>query len=1584
MAGFNDGFEEDTVDIFDGLEQESLNDIQPRGATSTKTAAVLAAMNIEDAQRAYEDARESTHILDKTVSQRVDDQAAVDADMLVDQVSKGIISPDEAIILGKQYGEESASKAPANHLYDQVQSEDKPSISRQEHLDSGVDVTGFTQTLSTKELVNKRLSGLIMDTDNLDLFTQGVEQVIPAFAVWTTREAIVKGFAEVDPRFADNVSWLTGNAFNELSEKMNSLTVEDKAKVVNGVFDYLSTDDSSVLSNSNAYAAFAISSHLTGARLSEGETWFENSFAVLDLIAAPLAVGSVVKEAKRALTVMSRDSILRRATGTDAANVLAEGNPKGAASIKSEHLQVGEDTKELANGGVTKDDIGIELMPQDPPTTVHANPSRIALVDEVNTNNAEAIITEAEIRGQYTTAERNIVLSDKLEQTTREEGVKYRIVNYKIVDEDGNVNHIDKSIKVAANSDVLKNTDEGIVLQATYGKPDSARGFESITNAMRVATHSLKLPHGTFKLMSREKGTGKMYQVKGEPKDYLSPDETQVTVIGDDGADKVLNDPDIYIDMDWTYKYNKNDLSSFDGAPVVRGIGWTTHLVTAAHKISHDIGNLVQVAHDKEQLVRAKLGGAEMNRAVNKLSKDENMMLGRILLDNKGTSRNPGRRMTDVEMEATYDATPKTIAAYNKVRDVNETLFTIENHNQRKKLVAKGAMFLRIDGEDIPMGVIPFKQAEYEDASALVGKLLTESNGGVVFDVVKKELVEIDSVDKMQDLLNQGYLLAKTDGKLGIRLADGDSYTTILINPVKAKLTELPDVVLRYNPGYIHAQHSNTHYARVPLHFNVDGKPSGTSRTIAAGDSIGDAHTNAKAYIREQEEAFLTAGGRIEDMKPIKYEVTLPDEVDEFESGFSKGYNDGGAYEQKDSILGSTMEDPITSTHMAISAASRGITYDRILSQMNERFLNTYGQHLNKEGDIHSGWATDFEEVGAANEFLRYMEMMKGVQDPIDKAIQLRFRKVADMVETSGHPSIAKAIRAGRDTTPAATAKGLAFTTLIGVNAMRHAVMQASQYLFLGAIDPIAAAKGGKLGMLLVAGHGTKDSNPAAYAGILKAAQALGHSKEEFTTILNNYRSSGIPYSVDANMFMTEGFLNATAAIANTTGQYHRRKVANALQSIPAGLQKVGFNFGELTNLTTTYAFTHVRAIDKHGSKAMFDKDLLQETAADAKRLALSPNKPGSYRWQHGALSFATQFAAFPLKALELVTMGGKTLSKEERARLVFGQSIMYGTTGLGIREGYLQLRDELGYEVPESLDVLIQGGMIDAGISGIFNIGISDPDDQTRFAIASSMSPLVKADAVIKNVHDFFAYGYDPKLLGTAFGPAGAVIGNIMGAMNTSYKVFTEYNLDTDEQALKVMATWAEVVPLLSNINKTFVGWNASQKVSSTNYGATVNATHAELMANGLFGVKSYAEEDHYRTIQSEGHWNKIKKGLANDMAKIYNVLVRRMENPTPEMLEEAAIKASSVGINLSYSKRQELMTLAKPAMLDRGSPGYTNSIRILTEALTMEDDISTLRTLNAKVQNAKDIVQSEKDGYAEATERAIKRRELEQQGEQ
>ena len=1517
------------------------------------------ASNVEDS---FANGTNSDEHYDKVLSEAVDKQHAKDANTLVEAVNQGDISATEAVDAGRELEDATNSSSPATLLYGQVNDGKQPPTTNEDWKING-------QRETFRSVLDKGMQNLAVNTSNAEIIKEAALMAASPGQYTVTMNLLINAGIDAlgSKELSDNTpTALLGDKLDYLSSIMRTSSEKDRIKVAKGIFSNVEKNNNPA--TMDALLLTMLLPQLQGEPLSAGENAFESIGGILDVVAAPIMGARAVNRLRKSVDAAAIDNVVLRAPGSTAADVVTEANPENAAKAKAAFVDQGIDTPEATAGGLNTQAIETEAILADPATTTATKKGRPELINALQGESTEAFDTALEIRGMYTNEEKAAVQARALHQVTGNDATVYTMENFKILGEDGVGK--DDLVKIAQdlnNKEPTVKTDSEVTLQATYSSPIGEPGWSPV-QAHGVALSKLGLNEGDYKLTARAKGSGEEYLVADTSRDSIT--NSKVTVIDGEGKHKIIADPEIRINMDWTYQYDKTDITTFGDKPILRGTGKSAWAVSNAYKVTKRIRDMFQIAHDKEKGLRTKLQ-SKLHPSLVKLNFDEGVLLGDVLRNNAGTSTIPGRRLTSDELRLQHGASQKVIDVYHSVRDTLDELYDIANATERKKKKARGVKEIIVDGHKEAIHAIPFTQKEYGSSEGILHTLLGKNgeDRGMIYDIAGDTVHHVKSVEDVDALLDQGWLLARAEGDSGFLKNAKEGYKTLMLDPRATKIQGLPTHVLRYNPGYLPKIYSNTYFVRVPKKITVNGIRRTVMTTVAAGDDLTEANMHARQYIKDKELDHVNSGGRSETFVAPKPVVEHAREIDMEDLQFTKAYNGGDSRAQHSDLPGATLEDPITAMHRSISAVSRKSTYGKVIENMEQRFLNQYGKFLKDPEDIGSGWKTsNFEGAAEAESFIKYLDAIKGVQDPFDSLVHRNLIRLAEFVEKNGWRTGAKVIRGAKDSAPASALKGATFTVLLGMNPLRHLIMQATQYTYLAGINPIMAGKATALGALLIKGRLTRTSNPAQYAKTLKSANSIGYSKDEFNAIMDNLENSGVMSSIDANMFMTEGLMDASTAISKTKGQYARRKIANSLKLAPRAMQKVGFNAGEYTNLALTYAFAHLRNAEKFGHNAVLDKDVVQDTAALTKSLALSPNSVGAFDFQKGALSFGTQFLGFQLKALELLLHGGETLTKAERRRMVYGQALLYGTTGLGIEQSVEYVLNRTGIKRTPETENLIRGGITDWTINALLNADEGDPDEQAALSITHSISPLFKVESVPIAIHDFIKYGSDPQLLGTLTGASGVMVGNIMGSIGLIHKIFSDPILDTDEKMLLATESMASIIPLLNNTTKSMWADRMGYTLSSRTYGQTVKNTTGELIAKGIFGVNSYKNIDYNASHRLSRATKQQKKALATDVAKVFNMLVLNLgDNVTPDTLSDAAKKASYLMVGMSKSERHEIFALAHSQLMDIGTPGMQTMLQFLGTELQHASGKDMIEYTNSVIQHNRAVPEHDKKNFAE-----------------
>lgn len=136
------------------------------------------------------------------------------------------------------------------------------------------------------------------------------------------------------------------------------------------------------------------------------------------------------------------------------------------------------------------------------------------------------------------------------------------------------------------------------------------------------------------------------------------------------------------------------------------------------------------------------------------------------------------------------------------------------------------------------------------------------------------------------------------------------------------------------------------------------------------------------------------------------------------------------------------------------------------------------------------------------------------------------------------------------------------------------------------------------------------------------------------------------------------------------------------------------FNEGERWNRAVAWRIAWGETREKFPELAFNSSDFRAKLAGRAEEYAFNMSEQSAAYWQKGLLSLPTQFWAYNARMME--AMLGKTFTGEQKARLILGQTLLYGTAGLPVAPF---ISEKIKQHYGESPAIDSWGGFLDRGI---------------------------------------------------------------------------------------------------------------------------------------------------------------------------------------------------------------------------------------------------------------------------------------------
>ena len=881
------------------------------------------------------------------------------------------------------------------------------------------------------------------------------------------------------------------------------------------------------------------------------------------------------------------------------------------------------------------------------------------------------------------------------------------------------------------------------------------------------------------------------------------------------------------------------------------------------------------------------------------LDDSEKLLLNKMLRDGEqmedAVTKRKGVRFNETDIKIKYpDATKNTIAAYRSAGVLADTMWTLTNRRLYRDMVRRGVVTFTKD--DFFSAGIRHPRSNYHEALA--------KKGGVVeaYDPISKDVKKLSS-DEVDRLYARGGTLAELEeeGFIG-----KSAFKTVIVDEQAGlKVGALPQNVLNYVPGYYPRVYDKPYIIRkvLPNGRIVNGSPVDFYKTVATAETKSRADDFAARLTAEADD-----GARYE----VYHDSSIRNKAERYKADEEALRADGRMFYSRrgDPLLAVEDDvntlDPMEAFQRGVGVVSNQVALEPYVEAMKVRFRKTYGeflppnperlsneqvyQHLSDKALVTSPIA------GEARTLWQYISLMDGADDEFAAAWRGWMMHTGEWLDGIANPvakTMGKWVVEGRDASNIIqVSKTLGNVLFISGNPIKQRFLQALQSTFLAPMNPTYYF--GKMQTdhkSLILGIATRD-NPSLWPqSRAMIAKLLGTKEDEAEKLVDGFRASGFIESVDSHIFVAGSLQAEDLKIANT----RMGRVANHVitkSKLPLRLAKrYGFDSGEISQLASTWLMA-IEDFKKANPKVdIWSKPAQHAINAKTRAWSLAMNKAGMTRYQRGAFSAVTQFMAVQQKALFAMlpeAMGGsKTFTPTQKRKIAVGQFLLYGVSGLGVREVWEHARDEMGVVQDATLDEFMVGGLGDLAVNSIVGYAA---DADTDLSIASDFAPasgsLEMPYEMVRQVMEGNNY--------VLAGASGAAYSRLSEVASLAAAVIQEENLDTPEKALRTMLVAPEVFSGYNNYVKGKAMLKYGQLVEASGRLAPVAVEAHEAMAKQFFGIRTFAEHDYY---DAAGDLKNEKKHL-DEAADEY---VRR--------ISQVAVRFESEG-NYDYDRYKQALT--------------------------------------------------------------------------
>jgi hypothetical protein len=368
---------------------------------------------------------------------------------------------------------------------------------------------------------------------------------------------------------------------------------------------------------------------------------------------------------------------------------------------------------------------------------------------------------------------------------------------------------------------------------------------------------------------------------------------------------------------------------------------------------------------------------------------------------------------------------------------------------------------------------------------------------------------------------------------------------------------------------------------------------------------------------------------------------------------------------------------PTLDPYQTIDASIRNIANITSLSDYRltaiQRWLETYGKRLttvvddptNVERFIEASFNKDtpYAYVQSAEAQREVIKRNLGWQTEYDLQANQLQRKFTDFVNGDNPNGLRNSLVASdwwAAKNPVASLRGFAFDMKLGFFNVAQFPLQIQTAVAATTMSPKFGMQGFAMGPTLR--HFLRSKTDEAELVNLwreRKVHELGgfDSVEELHAFAKSAKQSG--------------FFNLNN-LHSLIGEYGPSSVAGAgILRSDGALRTAGrffFNEGEMANRAVAWRIAWGEA-KTQGIKDVMSPEFQRLVASRAEDYSFRMSRTSTAAWQQGALSIPTQFWAYNMRMME--AMLGSSFTREQRLRLVLGQTFLYGSAGLPVA-GYL------------------------------------------------------------------------------------------------------------------------------------------------------------------------------------------------------------------------------------------------------------------------------------------------------------------------
>lgn len=465
---------------------------------------------------------------------------------------------------------------------------------------------------------------------------------------------------------------------------------------------------------------------------------------------------------------------------------------------------------------------------------------------------------------------------------------------------------------------------------------------------------------------------------------------------------------------------------------------------------------------------------------------------------------------------------------------------------------------------------------------------------------------------------------------------------------------------------------------------------------------------------------------------------------------------------------------------------------------------------------------------------------------------------------------------------PTNALRAFAFHTRLGMFNPTQALLQASQIATSFAIDPLSAPQGLK-GMYVLS---LAQKNPEAAKSLAKKLGSVFGNQADNELMVDEFLKSGF------------GQIGRTAQQLDDVG-VGSSWVNKNLFSKTLDKGRMFFDAGESLSRTYAYGMAWNR-VQKANKGLDMTSDLGRRLVnKEASMLTFNMTNEFAAQANRGLLALPLQFKTYMFRTAEI--MMGKQISHKERASLIIGSALMYGSDGVPVIDTAWQFyTDNNGADMnPEALK-LMNSGLLDYSLSSILGSDTQggDTNFSSKVGLGQSLTDEFKRLGLLGDE------GSASSVAEFATGPAGgqvptmySTVRNIVSYLGAEQGAFPELALDElNQAATSLIGSW-------SAGTKAYYAFHTERAINMSTMEEKGKVDRIQAL-NYLLGIPPQLEEDigsQFRVIRNS---NEAIDEVAKSVLRLRREAFAVMESD-PELFQTKLKAAASLMSNLPIQDR-------------------------------------------------------------------------------